>query len=78
MGPRKDDKRNFRRAIGSRVRDMRKLRSLSQSKLGALCDMKAQAIGRIECGEVIPNIYTLLRIARGLRMELDCLIPEGY
>jgi transcriptional regulator with XRE-family HTH domain len=71
-------KRRFARDVGLRIRDMRLLRGLSRKELGSAIRMHVNALQRIEVGRTLPSLETLYRLAKGLGMEIDCLLPEGY
>lgn len=52
---------------------------LSQRKLAAQLDIAQPQIARIEIGEHMPSFETLIRLARGLNLELMIDIhPEGH
>lgn len=59
-----------RRAIGSRIRDLRLAANLTQEKLAELAGIDRQAVNRIEQGHASPILDTLLRIAGALDARL--------
>lgn len=63
-----------RRALGDRIREVRRARKLSQEKLAELAEMDRQAIGRIELGQQAAYIDTLFRIADALDTPLADLV----
>ncbi|THA78427.1 XRE family transcriptional regulator [Streptomyces sp. A0642] len=63
-----------RRLIGTRIRDARALRGLSQERLGELSGVDRQTINRIEQGHVSTRIDTLLRIAEALDVPVAELV----
>lgn len=63
----------FQEALGKRIRKLRKERNISQAKLGYSCGKDAQAIGRLERGEVNPGAYFLLQIAQALNISIKDL-----
>jgi transcriptional regulator with XRE-family HTH domain len=60
----KDEK--LLKALGQRIRDIRKKRNLTQVELGVKCDNYAEQIGRIERGQLNVSISTLNVIAKAL------------
>ncbi|MEI8172724.1 MAG: helix-turn-helix transcriptional regulator [Deltaproteobacteria bacterium] len=65
---------NVRRLIGDRIRQLRKERGLSQEKLGFKAELHYTHIGAIERGEKNWSIDTLIKLAKGLNVE----IPELF
>jgi transcriptional regulator with XRE-family HTH domain len=74
------DDRRFLQQIGSRVRDARTARRLTQAQLGDACGLHRTFIGSVERGERNVAILSLRRIARALRTPLADLVgstPPG-
>ena len=66
----------FLKNLGKRVLTLRKARLLTQEELAEQADLHPTYIGAIERGERNPSVYTLLRIAEGLGVEIkDLLAP---
>lgn len=65
---------NRRRAIGERIRTLRRAKGLSQEKLAELAGMDRQAINRIEQGHASPLVDNLIRIAAALNVPLAELV----
>jgi transcriptional regulator with XRE-family HTH domain len=63
--------------IGSRIRDLRKARGLSQQSLGDLASTDHSRISRIEAGKDTPTIPMLERLAAGLGVEVGELFAKG-
>ncbi|MGC4946154.1 helix-turn-helix transcriptional regulator [Streptomyces sp. DT224] len=63
-----------RRLIGTRIRDARRQRRLSQERLGELAGVDRQTINRIELGHVNTGIDTLVRIAAVVGVNVGDLI----
>ncbi|MBD3637187.1 MAG: helix-turn-helix transcriptional regulator [Crocinitomicaceae bacterium] len=57
--------------IGSRIKQLRDLKGISQAELGRLCEKDRQHIELIENNKVSANIYTLYLISRALEINLD-------
>ena len=56
-------------AFGSRLRQVRKERKMSQEELAHLAGIAVSQVGRIERGVLNPSISTLFAIARALEVE---------
>ncbi len=61
---------------GEKIRELRKMRKLSQESLAARCGISQSAISAIEKGLNSPTIGTLKIIAKGLRVPLTELAEE--
>ncbi|MGZ8860372.1 MAG: helix-turn-helix domain-containing protein [Thermoanaerobaculia bacterium] len=64
------------RALGERIRELRKARAISQERLAELAEIHENHVRRIERGEANPSFLVLLRIARALGVKAGQLI-EG-
>lgn len=62
------------KAVGSKIRELRILRELSQEDLANEADVPLSQIGRIERGENNPTISTLFVLAQALHVELKELV----
>lgn len=68
--------------LGMRVREVRKLRGLSQEKLAEKVGVDPKQISRIEGGKSAPSLDTLEAIAKHLQVEMkdlfdfQHLVPE--
>ena len=60
--------------LGSRVRDLRMKKSLTQVELASKCSLDRNYIGMLERGERNPSYVTLLKIAQGLGLSLSQLL----
>lgn len=56
--------------LGSRIKELRKLRGLSQEKLSEKINIDPKHLSRIEVGRGFPSLDTLERIAKVLNVEL--------
>lgn len=54
---------NKARAIGRKVRELRRERNLSQSKLAKMCDMTQSMVSELEQGDHSPTAATLAKVA---------------
>jgi transcriptional regulator with XRE-family HTH domain len=60
--------------IGDRIRELRKERGLSQEELGYKSELHLTHIGAIERGEKNCSIDTLVKVARGLNVNVQTLL----
>lgn len=60
--------------LGARIKEVRKLRQLSQEKLAEKVGVEPKQISRIEGGKSSPSMDTLEAIARELQVEMKDLL----
>lgn len=60
--------------IGSRIREERTKRYLSQLKLSELADISPQYLCHIETGRKRPSLQTLINISEALRIDINVLL----
>jgi DNA-binding XRE family transcriptional regulator/mannose-6-phosphate isomerase-like protein (cupin superfamily) len=63
--------------IGPKVRALRTELGLSLQQMGALAEVSAASIHKIERGEMVPTITTLLKLAAAFRRPVSYLINEN-
>jgi transcriptional regulator with XRE-family HTH domain len=68
--------RRFLQHLGSRVRDFRIARRLTQAQLGDACGLHRTFVGSVERGERNVAILSLRRIASALRVPLAKLVEN--
>ncbi|MFI6043341.1 helix-turn-helix domain-containing protein [Nocardia sp. NPDC051321] len=56
--------------IGEAVRAVREARGWSQSDLAERTGLKQHAVSRLESGDVVPTLKTLLRVSDALDVEI--------
>jgi transcriptional regulator with XRE-family HTH domain len=61
---------DVKRLIGERIRQKRKEKGLSQEKLGYESELHCTHIGSIERGQKNWSIDTLIKVAKGLNVEV--------
>jgi len=66
----------FLRGLGTRLRDRRTARGLTQARLGGQCGLHRTFIGSVERGERNLSILNMRTIARVLRVPLAELFEE--
>jgi transcriptional regulator with XRE-family HTH domain len=59
------------------LRRARKAAGVSQEELGNRCSLHRTEIGLLERGGRIPRVDTLIKIATGLGIRIDCELLEG-
>ncbi|HRD59212.1 MAG TPA: helix-turn-helix transcriptional regulator [Ferruginibacter sp.] len=64
----------FLKALGQRLRTLRKEKGLSQVDVGVAMDNYAEQVGRIERGELNVTICTLKKLAETLHISLSDLM----
>lgn len=72
-----EEGRTLARHFGDNMRRLRKRAGISQEALGERASLHRTEIGLIERGARCPRIDTLLKIAAGLGVDLDCELFEG-
>ena len=60
--------------FGIRVKQLRKERKLTQTRMGEILDLHYTQVARLEKGESTPSAHTLMNAARGLDVTLDWLV----
>lgn len=70
----KQEKKEFIRKIGERIRELRLESKLSQSELSTDAYLSKNQLGRLERGEHIPNIITLLKLAAALNVRISEIV----
>jgi len=63
--------------FGENLRHLRKGADLSQEELGLRCSLHRTEIGLLERGARVPRIDTLVKIASGLGVRIDCALLDG-
>lgn len=62
--------------IGKRLREIRKKKGLTQRKLAEIGNMDLSYIGKIERGEQLPSIKSLLKIGKALSIPVTSFFEE--
>jgi transcriptional regulator with XRE-family HTH domain len=62
------------KALGARIRQLRKLKRWSQDEFAAICDLHRSHMGKIERGETNVRLSTLLVIAKHLDTKVEKLL----
>ena len=64
------------KTIGKRIRNIRKIRNLSQEKLAELCDVGTTHISHIETGNCIPSLTVFIKIVNALSCSADEILCD--
>lgn len=62
--------------VGEKIREIRKLKGISQKALATLCNMSEPAIRNYELGNRTPSPKQLEKIAKALKIEVDDLMDD--
>jgi transcriptional regulator with XRE-family HTH domain len=65
------------RRFGENLRQLRKAADISQEELGMRSSLHRTEIGLLERGARVPRIDTLIKIASGLGIRVDCALLDG-
>jgi len=63
--------------FGENLRRLRKAAGISQEELGYRSALHRTEIGLLERGARVPRIDTLIKIATGLGIRIDCALLDG-
>lgn len=63
-----------RKLFGQRIRTLRKFRNYTQEKLSEYIDIDVRQVARIEAGESLPSLETLLKIVEVLQVTPNDLL----
>lgn len=64
-------------ALGSRIKQIRAEKKMSQINLAAKCDFEKASMSRIESGKTNSTILTLRKISKELDVEVSELFRHG-
>lgn len=62
-----------RELLGARIKELRKLKGLSQDQLSEKIDIEPKHLSRIEVGRSYPSLNTLEKTAKALNVEIKDL-----
>ncbi len=68
------EKEAFLKKMGTRIREIRILKKMSQQQLAHSIGKDQQSIQRLESGNINPSIYYLYQISLGLDVPLEEII----
>jgi transcriptional regulator with XRE-family HTH domain len=64
--------------LGTRLKEIRKTRGLTQEALAEQVDLSPQYLSRLEGGHQSPSLETVARLAEALDLELSELFDFGH
>lgn len=70
----KDEDKLLARQLGQNVRRARRLKGYSQERLAELCSLHRSAINKIEKGQSLPHLVTVLKIRSVLEISAEELL----
>jgi transcriptional regulator with XRE-family HTH domain len=65
------ERNRFLISLGTRIRVIRKERSMTQQHLSDLCEIEKANLSRIESGTTNPTILTLLKLSKSLDTHIN-------
>ncbi len=65
-------------AVKEKLKEYRENKKLSQFDMGELLNMSAAAYGRLERGEVLPNLEQLINISDKLEIPINDFLPDSF
>ncbi|MDI1233029.1 MAG: helix-turn-helix transcriptional regulator [bacterium] len=66
-------KEEFLKEIGSKIKNLRAEKKMSQIQLASLCQFDKASMSRIESGQANPTIQTLYKISEALEIPIPHL-----
>jgi transcriptional regulator with XRE-family HTH domain len=70
------DARLLRRATGCAIRGLRRRRGWTQEDLGGWAEIDRSYVGALECGDHMPRLDMLVRLAEALEVGVTYLVLE--
>jgi transcriptional regulator with XRE-family HTH domain len=68
---------NFLTTLGSRIKEIRTQKNITQQELAALCDFEKASMSRIESGQTNVSILTLKKICGALDVSMYEFFKDG-
>jgi len=65
------EKNEFLTSLGSRIREIRKRKKITQEELSNLCKFEKANLSRIETGLTNPTVLTLFKMSKALEVDLS-------
>ncbi len=75
--PPADEPKNDTLQVASAVRDLRRIRNLSQRQLAARMNVPRTYISKIENGKAMPTLSSLDRLAKALQVDISALLRDA-
>jgi len=71
------DMENARKELGKRIREIRKIKELTQEELGEMASLSYKYVGELERGKVNVSLDSLVRISQALEIDIGDLFRKG-
>ncbi len=68
---------NFLVSIGSRIKDIRLKKNMTQFELAVRCEFEKASMSRIESGKTNPTVLTLKKISKALDVPVCDFLREN-
>jgi transcriptional regulator with XRE-family HTH domain len=68
---------NFLVSIGSRIKDIRMKKNMTQFELAVRCEFEKASMSRIESGKTNPTVLTLKKIGKALDVPVCDFLKEN-
>jgi transcriptional regulator with XRE-family HTH domain len=65
-----EEKKEFAKIIGSRIREARKAKGFTQERLAEMANYDSAYIGHLETGRYSPSVHTLWRVSKALGIKM--------
>lgn len=69
---------NTKQLIGRRIKELRKLKKLSQEELAEMVEIAPRHLSSLETGRNFPSFVTLEKIAKHLNVDLADIVDYPY
>lgn len=64
------------RIFGERLRQLREASGITQEKLAQAADLTTSFVSTLERGAKVPSLTTVLKLARGLKVDASALLTD--
>ncbi len=68
--------KNLLKAVGTKIKQIRAEKQMSQNKLADLCNFEKASMSRIESGQTNTTLLTLRKISTALDIHISELLKE--
>jgi transcriptional regulator with XRE-family HTH domain len=69
--------KNLLKAVGTKIKQIRAEKQMSQNKLADLCNFEKASMSRIESGQTNTTLLTLRKISAALDIHISELLKEA-
>ena len=71
-----EEKQQVQKIFGQVLYELRMARNLKQAELAEKCQMDETYISDLERGKYMPSLFTVLKLSKGLEMNLEELVTK--